>query len=106
MGEIVNLMSVDIQCISDFLPNLQLLWSAPFQAVIAIVSLYFSMGISIFAGVGIMLAMIPLHACLGGWTRTLQVKQMMFKDSRTKIINEVLHGIKVWYILVLISGLS
>ena len=95
MGEIVNLMSVDIQCISDFLLNLQLLWSAPLQVVIAIVSLYFSMGISIFAGVGIMFALIPLHAYLGGWTRTLQVKQMAFKDSRTKTINEVLHGIKV-----------
>ena len=95
MGEIVNLMSVDIQCISEFLPNLQLLWSAPLQVVIAIVSLYFTMGVSIFAGVGIMFTMIPLHACLGGWTRKLQVEQMMFKDTRTKIINEVLHGIKV-----------
>jgi ATP-binding cassette subfamily C (CFTR/MRP) protein 3 len=95
VGEIINLMSVDIQCISEFLPNLQLLWSAPLQVIVAIVSLYFSMGISIFAGVGIMIAMIPVHAYLGGWTRTLQVKQMAFKDSRTKIINEVLHGIKV-----------
>ena len=88
-------MSVDIQCISEFLPNLQLLWSAPLQVIVAIVSLYFSMGVSIFAGVGIMYAMIPIHAYLGGWTRALQVKQMVFKDSRTKIINEVLHGIKV-----------
>jgi ATP-binding cassette subfamily C (CFTR/MRP) protein 3 len=95
VGEIINLMSVDIQCISEFLPNLQLLWSAPLQVIVAIVSLYFSMGVSIFAGVGIMLAMIPIHAYLGGWTRMLQVKQMVLKDSRTKIINEVLHGIKV-----------
>ena len=95
VGEIVNLMSVDIQCISDFLPNLHLLWSAPFQVVIAIVSLYFTMGISIFAGVGVMVAVIPLNACLGGWGRKIQAEQMRYKDTRTKIINEVLHGIKV-----------
>ena len=97
-------MSIDVQCISDFLPTLHWFWSAPLQAVIAIVSLYFSMGISIFAGVGIMFAMIPLHAYLGGWTRALQVKQMMFKDSRTKIINEVLHGIKVCHYFFLIKA--
>ena len=100
MGEIGNLMSVDIQYISDFLPNLQLLWSAPLQVIVAVVSLYFTMGVSIFAGIGIMLAMIPILACLSGWNRTLQVKQMIFKDSRTKIINEVLRGIKVQYHII------
>ena len=95
VGEIVNHMSVDIQGVSDFLPNLQLLWSAPLQVIIAVVSLYYSMGISIFAGVGIMLAMVPFHASLGGWTRKLQVEQMLLKDTRMKVMNEVLHGIKV-----------
>ena len=95
VGEIVNLMSVDVQCISNFMTNFQLLWSAPLQVVIAIASLYFTMGISIFAGVGVMIAMIPLNACLGGWSRKIQAEQMRFKDSRTKLINEVLHGIKV-----------
>ena len=95
VGEIVNLMSVDVQCITDFLPRLQLIWSVPLQGIIAMISLYFTMGISIFAGVGVMLAMIPLNAWLGGWSRMIHMKQMKFKDTRTKIINEVLNGIKV-----------
>ena len=95
VGEIVNLMSVDAQCIMEFLPNLQLLLASPFSVVAAMVFLYFTLGISIFAGVGIMIALIPINAWLGSWRRRLHVKQMAYKDFRTKVINEVLNGIKV-----------
>ena len=97
-------MSVDVRCIVDFLPNLQLIWSAPLQAVIAIISLYFTMGISIFAGVGVMVAVIPLNTWLGGWSRMIHMKQMKVKDNRTKIINEVLNGIKVDHSALIVYG--
>ncbi len=95
VGEIVNLMSVDAQCIMNFLPNLPLIWSTPLRVVLAIAFLYFTLGISIFAGVGVMVAMIPFNVCVGSLSRMLQVKTMLHKDSRIKIINEVLNGIKV-----------
>ena len=95
VGEIVNLMSIDAQCVMNFLPNLPLIWSTPLRVVVAIVFLYFILGISIFAGVGVMIAMIPFNVCVGSLSRMLQVKTMSYKDSRIKIINEVLNGIKV-----------
>ena len=88
-------MSVDAQCIMDFLPNLSLIWSTPLRVIAAIAFLYYTLGISIFAGVGVMVAMIPLNICVGSLSRMLQVKTISYKDSRTKIINEVLNGIKV-----------
>ena len=88
-------MSVDAQCVMNFLPSLPLIWSTPLRVVVAIAFLYFTLGISIFAGVGVMVAMIPLNICVGSLSRMLQVKTMSYKDSRTKIINEVLNGIKV-----------
>ena len=42
-----------------------------------------------------MVLMIPLNIWLGNWSKKLQVKQMSHKDSRIKLVNEVLNGIKV-----------
>ena len=95
MGEIVNLMSVDAQRLMDLMSYFNMIWSAPLQIVLSLIFLYLTMGPSIFAGVGVMLLMIPLNAALATWSRKLQVKQMEFKDSRIKLVNELLNGIKV-----------
>ena len=91
----VNLMSVDAQCINDFLQNCQLVWSAPLQVVISLVLLYFTMGISVFAGVGVLILVIAVNTWLGSWSRILHVKQMLQKDSRIKLMTEILNAIKV-----------
>lgn len=96
VGEIVNLMSVDAQCIRDFMPNLHLLWSAPLQVTVSMIFLYFTMGISTFVGLGVMVVLILINAWLGSWSRMLHKRQMAYKDSRVRIINEVLNGIKVY----------
>ncbi|XP_064405659.1 multidrug resistance-associated protein 1-like [Halichondria panicea] len=95
VGEIVNLMSVDAQRFMDLMTFIHTIWSAPLQIIIALVFLYDTMGPSIFAGFGVMLLMIPINAVIAAINRKLQVKQMLFKDSRIKLINEVLNGIKV-----------
>ena len=79
----------------DLMIHLHMLWSAPFQIILSLVFLYLTMGPSIFAGFAVMLLMIPLNSCLASWSKRLQVKQMRHKDSRIKLINEVLNGIKV-----------
>ncbi len=95
VGEIVNLMSVDAQRFMDLMTFIHLIWSAPLQIVLALIFLYLSMGPSIFAGVAVMLLTIPVNAAIASYSKKLQTKQMMFKDSRIKIVNEVLNGIKV-----------
>lgn len=95
VGEIVNLMSVDAQRIMDLAPYLHMLWSAPLQIVVALVLLWFTMGPSIFAGFVVMVLLIPLNAIIAILARQLQVTQMMQKDSRIKLMNEVLNGIRV-----------
>ena len=95
VGEIVNLMSVDAQRIMDLMSYIHMIWSAPLQIILSLVFLYMSMGPSIFAGFAVMVLMIPINICLAGLARRLQVKQMILKDSRLKIVNEVLNGIRV-----------
>ena len=80
----------------DLMIHLHMVWSAPFQIILSLIFLYLTMGPSIFAGFAAMLLMIPLNVCLASWSKRLQVRQMEHKDSRIKLINEVLNGIKVW----------
>ena len=42
-----------------------------------------------------MILTIPVNALIASYSKKLQAKQMVFKDSRIKIVNEVLNGIKV-----------
>ena len=75
--------------------HLHMIWSAPYQIILSLVFLYLTMGPSIFAGFAVMVLMIPLNSWLASWSKRLQVKQMGYKDTRIKLINEVLNGIKV-----------
>ncbi|XP_001372990.1 ATP-binding cassette sub-family C member 2 [Monodelphis domestica] len=95
IGETVNLMSVDSQRFMDVTSFLHLLWSCPFQIILSIVFLWMELGPSVLAGVGIMILLIPINALLATKSRKIQVKNMKNKDSRLKIMNEILSGVKI-----------
>ncbi|RHZ60076.1 hypothetical protein Glove_359g26 [Diversispora epigaea] len=95
VGEIVNHMSVDTQKIMDLTTYFHITWSGPFQIILALYFLYQTMGVSVFAGVAVMILMTPVNAVLASKMRTLQKKQMTNKDDRIKLMNEILNGIKV-----------
>ncbi|NXN17823.1 MRP3 protein, partial [Indicator maculatus] len=95
VGEIVNLMSVDAQRFTDLMPFLNMLWSAPLQIFLALYFLWQTLGPSVLAGVAVMVLLIPLNSAIAMKTRALQVQQMRYKDSRIKLMNEILGGIKV-----------
>ncbi|WLF81435.1 ATP-binding cassette glutathione S-conjugate transporter ycf1 [Lodderomyces elongisporus] len=93
-GDIVNLMSVDVQRLQDLVQNLQIIWSGPFQIIICLYSLHGLIGNSMWAGVAIMIIMIPLNAVIARTQRNLQKTQMKYKDKRSRLINEILNNIK------------
>ncbi|KAF5844535.1 hypothetical protein GGP41_007571 [Bipolaris sorokiniana] len=93
-GDIVNYMAVDTQRLQDLAQYGQQLWSAPFQIVLCMLSLYQLLGVSCFAGVAAMFVMIPVNGVIARWMKTLQKEQMKNKDSRTKLISEILNNMK------------
>ncbi|XP_039991337.1 ATP-binding cassette sub-family C member 3 isoform X3 [Xiphias gladius] len=95
VGEVVNLMSVDAQRFMDLTTFLNMLWSAPLQIMLALYFLWQNLGPSVLAGVAVMIMLIPFNAVIAMKTRTYQVEQMQYKDSRIKLMNEILNGIKV-----------
>ncbi|XP_077296379.1 multidrug resistance-associated protein 1-like [Arctopsyche grandis] len=94
-GEIVNLMSVDVQRFVDLMQYLVLVWSAPLQMCIAVYFLWNILGYSVFAGILVILLLVPLNGFLIRTCKKIQTKQMACKDQRLKTINEILNGIKV-----------
>ncbi|XP_043918031.1 ATP-binding cassette sub-family C member 3 [Protopterus annectens] len=95
VGEIVNLMSVDAQRFMDQTTFLNMLWSAPLQICLALYFLWQTLGPPVFAGFAVMILLIPINAAIAIKTRKFQVEQMQYKDSRIKLMNEILNGIKV-----------
>ena len=93
-GDIVNYMAVDAQRLQDLTQYGQQLWSAPFQITLCMVSLYNLVGYSMLAGVGIMVLSIPLNGVLARYMKKLQKIQMGNKDSRTRLMSEILNNMK------------
>lgn len=50
-----------------------MVWSSPLQIVVALILVGNLLGISVLAGVAVMVVLVPLNAFLAGQTRKLQV---------------------------------
>lgn len=72
-GEMVNLMSVDAQRLMELMAYINSLWSSPLQIAGAIYFLYNTLGISVLAGVGVLILIIPVNMLFGSKWHSLQV---------------------------------
>uniref|UniRef100_A0A8D3BME4 Multidrug resistance-associated protein 1 n=1 Tax=Scophthalmus maximus TaxID=52904 RepID=A0A8D3BME4_SCOMX len=86
VGEIVNLMSVDAQRFMELVTYINMIWSAPLSKLICCVCLFFSLA-HCAAFICCFKCCVHVHV--------EQVAQMKNKDSRIKLMNEMLNGIKV-----------
>lgn len=93
-GDIVNYMAVDVQRLQDLTQFAQMLWSAPFQITVCMISLYQLVGWSMMAGVGVMLAMVPLNGIVARFMKKMQKEQMKNKDTRSRLIAEIVSMMK------------
>ncbi|KAL4118719.1 hypothetical protein PRIC2_011044 [Phytophthora ramorum] len=94
-GEITNLMSIDAQRLQELSTFINSVWFSIFQIVVACYLLWKQIGPATFAGVAVIILMLPLTAGISKLMRRLQLKLMKVKDERIKICNEVLAGMKV-----------
>ena len=95
VGEVVNLMAVDAQRLMDLTAYVNLAWSSPLQIALSIYFLYDIIGVAVFAGLAVMILLVPVNGFLANATKKLQIKQMKNKDKRVKMMNEILSGMKV-----------
>lgn len=94
-GEVVNFMSTDTDRVVNFAPSFHQFWSLPFQIAVSLYLLHQQVGISFLAGLSFAVLLVPVNKWLAQKIQKLSQEMMMQKDNRVKVMNEILHGIRV-----------
>ncbi|XP_054643013.1 ATP-binding cassette sub-family C member 4-like isoform X4 [Dunckerocampus dactyliophorus] len=94
-GQIVNLLSNDVNRFDEVTLYLHFLWIAPLQAAMVILLLMYWIGPSCLAGMAVFLVLIPVQTMFGRLFSTLRAKTAVLTDSRIRTMNEVITGIRV-----------
>lgn len=95
VGEIMNLISIDVQSFSELGNTINNLWSSPLQIVLSTYFLWQELGPSVLAGFLVLILLIPANAVIANYSKKLQIKIMKQKDERVKLMNEILNGIRI-----------
>ncbi|XP_033832984.1 ATP-binding cassette sub-family C member 4-like isoform X1 [Periophthalmus magnuspinnatus] len=94
-GQIVNLLSNDVNRFDEITLNLHYLWIGPLQAAVILALLWYEIGLSCLAGVTIVVLMLPLQTWFGKLFGLFRSKSVIFTDNRIRIMNEVVSGIRI-----------
>lgn len=73
VGSIVNIMAADVQRFQDVTTFVMLIWSAPFQMLLALYFLWRLLGFCVLIGLLILILLIPLNSWISSKTRNCQV---------------------------------
>ena len=93
-GNILNLMSVDVEHVSEMSGSLYLIWVIfPVQTTLGTLLLYKILGISGVLGVLCMICLLPLNFIISQRVMRVQAKLLKASDARIQTGNEVLNNI-------------
>nr|AAI50823.1 ATP-binding cassette, sub-family C (CFTR/MRP), member 4 [Mus musculus] len=94
-GQIVNLLSNDVNKFDQVTIFLHFLWAGPLQAIAVTVLLWVEIGISCLAGLAVLVILLPLQSCIGKLFSSLRSKTAAFTDARIRTMNEVITGMRI-----------
>uniref|UniRef100_A0A8C8ZXR7 Multidrug resistance-associated protein 4 n=1 Tax=Prolemur simus TaxID=1328070 RepID=A0A8C8ZXR7_PROSS len=94
-GQIVNLLSNDVNKFDQVTIFLHFLWAGPLQAIAVTALLWMEIGISCLAGMAVLIILLPLQSCIGKLFSSLRSKTAAFTDIRIRTMNEVITGIRI-----------
>lgn len=93
-GEVINIMSVDVQRITDFIWYLNTVWMLPVQISLAIYILHLNLGKGALVALAATLVVMSGNIPLTRIQKRYQSKIMEAKDDRMKSTSEVLRNMK------------
>ncbi|CAH8680240.1 unnamed protein product [Schistosoma haematobium] len=94
-GELINLLSVDVNRIKELFMFSFLVWDALIEFGLSFILLWRQLGSAAIAGVGFLLLVLPLNCLLIWATQKFEIREMKYKDKRMKCLGEVLAAIRV-----------
>ncbi|XP_071086237.1 ATP-binding cassette sub-family C member 4-like [Haliotis cracherodii] len=95
VGQIVNLMSNDVNRFDQAVIFLHFLWIGPVQAIAVLVILWYELGPAVLAGFAVLILLIPLQGWMGKLFSILRQKTAKHTDERVRVMNEIISGMRV-----------
>uniref|UniRef100_UPI0037E899EE ATP-binding cassette sub-family C member 4-like n=1 Tax=Semicossyphus pulcher TaxID=241346 RepID=UPI0037E899EE len=94
-GQIVNLLSNDVNKFDDVTIFLHFLWVGPLQAAAVVGLLWLEIGASCLAGMVVLMFLMPVQTMFGRLFSKFRSKTAVLTDSRIRTMNEVVSGIRI-----------
>ncbi|XP_061266628.1 ATP-binding cassette sub-family C member 4-like isoform X8 [Bos javanicus] len=93
-GQIVNLLSNDVNRFDQVTTFLHYLWVGPLQAIAVTALLWMEIGMSCLAGMAVLIILLLLQSCFGMLFSSLRSKTAALTDNRIRTMSEVITGIR------------
>ncbi|XP_049611466.1 ATP-binding cassette sub-family C member 4 [Syngnathus scovelli] len=94
-GQIVNLLSNDVNKFDEVTIFLHFLWVGPLQAATVVGLLWQEIGPSCLAGMVVLMFLMPMQTLFGRLFSKFRSKTAILTDSRIRIMNEVVSGMRI-----------
>ncbi|XP_056226970.1 ATP-binding cassette sub-family C member 4-like [Seriola aureovittata] len=94
-GQIVNLLSNDVNRFDDVTIFLHFLWVGPLQAAAVVGLLWMEIGPSCLAGMVVLMFLMPVQTLFGRLFSKFRSKTAGLTDSRIRTMNEVVSGMRI-----------
>ncbi|KAJ3057372.1 hypothetical protein HK097_008467 [Rhizophlyctis rosea] len=94
-GKVMTMVATDAQRIELFMTFGHIIWSAPFQIVVITIFLILQLGWPALVGIAILVVSTPLQIVLMRFLSKIRRSVAPLTDSRVKLTQEVLQGIRV-----------
>ncbi|KAG5204286.1 hypothetical protein JEQ12_002262 [Ovis aries] len=93
-GQVINLLSNDVNRFDQVTMFLHYLWVGPLQALAVTALLWMEIGISCLAGMVVLIILLLLQSCFGKLFSSLWSKTTALTDKRIRTMSEVITGIR------------
>uniref|UniRef100_A0A671US85 Multidrug resistance-associated protein 4-like n=1 Tax=Sparus aurata TaxID=8175 RepID=A0A671US85_SPAAU len=94
-GQIVNLLSNDVNKFDEVTIFLHFLWVGPLQAAAVVGLLWVEIGPSCLAGMVVLMFLMPVQTMFGRLFSKFRSKTAALTDNRIRTMNEVVSGIRI-----------
>ncbi|KAI8051429.1 hypothetical protein BDF22DRAFT_690688 [Syncephalis plumigaleata] len=94
-GEVVNLVSNDVQCFETASAMVHFAWAGPVEVIIIMIVLYWRIGWPALVGISLLLLLFPLHSLFAKRYTYLRQKTTSYRDDRIRTVGDLLAGVEL-----------